>query len=57
MFPLVPAKLLRRGSRRGVQLPIPLTPSREALIVFLDRFRSEDESGLQFTPDRANHEC
>jgi hypothetical protein len=38
-------------------LPIPLTPTREALIVLLDRFRSADESGLQFTPNRANHEC
>ena len=53
----MPAKFLRRGPRRGVQLPIPLTPTREALIVLLDRFRSADESGLQFTPNRASHEC
>ena len=29
----------------------------EALIVLLDRFRSAGESGLQFTPDGANHGC
>jgi hypothetical protein len=57
MFPLVTADFLRRGSGRRVQLPIPLTPTREALIVLLDRFRSVDESGLQFAPNRANHEC
>jgi hypothetical protein len=57
VFLLVPAEFLRRGPRRGVQLPIPLTPAREALIVLFDRFRSAGESGLQFTPNRANHEC
>jgi hypothetical protein len=29
----------------------------EALVVLLDRFRGEDESGLKFPPNRANHEC
>jgi len=57
VFLLVPAKFLRCGPRRGVQLPIPLTPTREALIVLLDRFRCADESSLEFTPNRANHEC
>jgi hypothetical protein len=57
VFLLVPAEFLGGGPRRGVQLPIPLTPTREALFVLLDRFRSADESGLQFTPNRANHEC
>jgi hypothetical protein len=53
---LVPAEFLRRGPRRGVQLPIPLTPTGEAFVVLLDRFRSACESSLQITPNRANHE-
>lgn len=57
VFLLVPAEFLRRGLRRRVQLPVPLTPSRGALIVRLDRFRGAHESGFQLTPDRANHEC
>jgi hypothetical protein len=57
VFLLVPAEFLRRSPCRRVQMPIPLTPTREALIVLLDRFRSSDKSGLQLTPNRANHEC
>lgn len=56
MFLLVSAEFLGCGSRRRVQLPIPLTPTWEALIVLLDRLCSPDESGLQFTPNRANHD-
>jgi hypothetical protein len=43
LFLLVPAEFLRRSPCRRVQLPIPLTPTRAALIVLLDRFRSADE--------------
>jgi hypothetical protein len=57
VFLLVPDEFLRCGPRRGVQLPISLTPAMEARIVLLDRFRSAGESGLQFTPNGANHEC
>jgi hypothetical protein len=57
VFLLVPAECKHRGPRRRVQLPIPLTPTGQALIVLLNRFRSADESGLQLTPNRANHDC
>jgi hypothetical protein len=56
VFLLVAAKFLRSGPGRRVQLPIPLSPTREAFII-LDGFCGADESGLQFTPDWANHEC
>ena len=55
MFFFVLKKFLRRGSCRRVQLPVPLTPTGRALIVLLDRLRRADESGLQFSPNRANH--
>jgi len=57
VFMLVAEKFLRSGAGRRIQLPIPLSPTREALIILLDGFCGEDESGLQFTPDWANHEC
>jgi len=57
MFLLVPAKFLHRGSCCRIQLPIPRNSTRERLVALLDRFCSADESGLQFTPNRATHEC
>jgi hypothetical protein len=42
VFLLVPTEFLRSRPRRNVQLPIPLTPTREAVIVLLDRFPNRD---------------
>ena len=56
VLPLMTAEFLRSGPCRRVQFPIALSPTRAALIVLLNRFRSADESGLEVTPNRANHE-
>jgi len=50
VFPLVPTEFLRRGPRRRVQLPIPLTSTREALI----RCRSWSKNGYINYPDLLN---
>ena len=56
VFLFVPTEFLRSGPRRIVQSPIPLAPASEEAIAFFDRFRSAYESGLQFTPSRADHD-
>ena len=55
VFLFVPTEFLRSGPCRIVRSPIPLTPASEGAIALFDRFRSAHESGLQFTPSRADH--
>jgi len=46
VFLFVPTEFLHRSPRRRVQLLVPFNPTRETLILLLDRFRSADESGM-----------